>query len=201
MKLYRLLPVILVGVALWLQACQTPADPSPRATQTPEATLGLAGPSLDSYELIETISRGLATLTIYTNLVHPDHVLKIETIQGIRAEDAKALVKDGVMGVEALYAQALSPYPEDLSRKIVSNPAFNPRLIQPADKDAFPYILLYANDRMGYGATSREAIRYKSLVGWHYCPATESLHKVRFFHSLETPDTKLQEAFRAIECQ
>ena len=193
--------ILVTTFSLVLGSCRHPPETVARRPR-PADVLGLQGKGLESYHLEETIPRRFGQLTLWRPDTGSDQVIKVETYRGLDSESAHALVNDGVMGLEALYANALSPYPEDLSREIAGDATFQPRLIQPgaSTEDHFPYLLLFANERLGYGSTTRGAIRYKSLLGWIYCPDTQVLHRIRWFVPLTHSHQDLQEQFRSIHC-
>lgn len=128
-------------------------------------------------------------------------VANIDVFEHIQAADAETITRDGVMGMQALYANALSPYPGDISNKVVTDVAFQPRLFRATNGAVrITYFLVYANDRFGYGVTTKESVRYKSLVGMFYCAGRESFFKVKLFLSPETPDSELVNLLTGMQC-
>src|SRR6185503_14228750 len=92
--------------------------------------------------------------TVYT-FTNGTSVSKIEVLEHIDSSDADVLMQDGVMGIQALYANALSPYPGDISNKVTTDPTYRPRFFSVTNSAvASRYFLLYANDRFGYGAST-----------------------------------------------
>jgi hypothetical protein len=139
--------------------------------------------------------------TVYT-FTNEASVLKIEVLEHIEPSDANILIQDGVMGIQALYANALSPYPGDISNKIATDPAYRPRLVQATNAATrFNYFLLYANDRLGYGATTKDSVKFKSLVGWFHCAARKEFFKVKMFAPLVTSDRDLEAMFFSLRCR
>ena len=154
--------------------------------------------ALRGFVLTETNPR--RDSTVYT-LTNRDSVIRIEVLEHIDAPDAETLRQDGVMGIQALYANALSPYPGDISKEVVSDARFRPQLVrtnwngQPRD-----YVLLFANDRLGYGATTADAVRYRSLQGWFYCERGDIFYKVRCFFPLTARNEALETFFLSLVC-
>ena len=111
------------------------------------------------------------------------------------------MLEDGIMGVQALYANALSPYPGDISKEVVSDGRFRPQLVR-TNRNGQPrdYVLLFANDRLGYGATTADAARYRSLLGWFYCERTDVFYKVRCFIPLTERKEELETFFLSLSC-
>jgi hypothetical protein len=129
-------------------------------------------------------------------------VSKIEVLEQIEAPDASVLVQDGVMGIQALYANALSPYPGDISNQVTGDPAYRPRFFQVTNATvSFTYFLLYANERLGYGATTKDSVKYKSLLGWFHCANRKEFFKVRLFVPLATSDRDLEALLFSLRCR
>jgi hypothetical protein len=60
--------------------------------------------------------------------------------------------------------------------------------------------VLFANDRMGYGATTAEAAAFKSLVTWIYCSERKELCKLRLFAPGAASDAELIGRMGSINC-
>lgn len=139
--------------------------------------------------------------TVYT-LTNNDSVMKIEVLEHIDARDAETLLQDGIMGIQALYANALSPYPGDISKQVTTDPAFQPRLFRTTNAPlTYTYFLLFANDRFGYGATTRDSIKFKSLAGWLYCRSRQEFFKVKLFVPPATSDRIMEAMFISLHCE
>ena len=128
-------------------------------------------------------------------------MLRIEAVPNLGRQGAQTMLDDGIMGVQALYANALSPYPGDISKVVVSDARFRPQLVrtnwhgQPRN-----FVLLFANDRLGYGATTADAVRYRSLLGWFYCERADVFYKVRCFIPLAARQEELETFFLSLSC-
>ena len=134
-------------------------------------------------------------------LTNLESVLKIEVIDGIDSASASTMIADGMMGLQALYANALSPYPGDISREVVSDRHFRPQVVSTnMHGRSLNYALLFANERFGYGVASTDSVRYRSLVGWIHCADRSALYKVRYFAKMTVPDEDLVQLYRRLEC-
>ena len=139
--------------------------------------------------------------TVYT-CTNETSVSRIEVLENIEAADANILVQDGVMGIQALHANALSPYPGDISNKVTTDPVYRPRLCHATNAAVIStYFLLYANDRLGYGTATKDSVKFKSLVGWFHCAARKEFFKVKLFVPLATSDRDLEAAFVSLRCR
>ena len=192
---------LLTAMAASLTAC-APIRPDQRGPATTTAaessTLLPKSKLLAPFQPFETQERRFSTEFTLTN---NSRVLKIEAVPNLGRQGAQTMLEDGIMGVQALYANALSPYPGDISKEVVSDARFRPQLVrtnwngQPRD-----YVLLFANDRLGYGATTADAARYRSLLGWFYCERADVLYKVRYFVPLAARKEELETFFLLLSC-
>ncbi len=178
------------------------------------AAVGCSRPPAERWEAIEDL-RGMKALrgfaveeeTARRNasayaLRRDEVAARIEVVRGIDAASADVLRNEGRVGLEALYSESLSPYPDDISHTIVPRPEYQPRW---SERDAggtrVGWFLLFANDRLGYGAATPEAARYKSLLGWFYRARTERLYTVKLFAPAGWPDARLESIFLSIAAE
>jgi hypothetical protein len=166
--------------------------------------LPVAGPvaaqsfRLAGFELSEVQSRRFSSEMTFTNA---ERLVRIEIVPELDSEGAQTLLNDSIMGVQALYANALSPYPGDISRQVVSDARFRPELVRTNwNSGARQYMLLFANDRFGYGAVTADVVKYRSLLGWIYCERARTFYKVRYFAPLQARREEFEEFFRSLEC-
>jgi hypothetical protein len=179
------------------------AQPSPAFAQTSTTNQSL-------FRLQEAIASGrLGDLALATSDEHravrrctftnTSWTVKIEVLSGLERESAEALIKDGIMGVHALFADALSPYPGDISHRVVTSKRFAPEYRErPLERGAYRYFLLYANECQAYGATSQDAVRFRSLLGWIHDDSGGRLYKVRCFAPLDTANDALESWFLSL---
>lgn len=128
-----------------------------------------------------------------------DEVLELEIITGLDPESAKLLIDDGVMGIHALYADALSAYPENLSRQIKTPERFQPVLAR-KEINGVPCTIftLYATDRRTYGALSDDTAKLRSLLAWVYDQPIETVYKIRIFTPLAVSPGQIQQQFERL---
>jgi hypothetical protein len=165
--------------------------PSPTATFAADFQIG-------HLRLATVQAKRFSSELTLTNL---ESVLKIEVIADLDAASASTMIEDGMMGLQALYANALSPYPGDISREVVSDRRFRPQMVSTnIDGRSLNYALVFANERFGYGVASADAVRYRSLVGWIHCANRSTLYKVRHFAPLTVHDEDLVQFYRRLQC-
>jgi hypothetical protein len=177
-----------IGLGTWIL---TRSGPGPRHSDVPFE-------ALRRFALDDRIDRRFSTLYV---LSRGPLVVKLERFRGIDATGAQSLVDEGQMGLEALYARALSPYPGDLSHKLVARKEYRPRYREVERAGTrYRYYLLYATRRLGYGAVTPEAAKVRALLGWLHCPSTRSFFKVRMYVPVERPHAELEEVFLSLRC-
>jgi hypothetical protein len=183
-------------VALGLAGCSALAPTEPVTRKLPPADA--RGYNLAGFHIAEIQSRRFSSEMTFTNA---EAIVKIEVVPNLDREGAQTLLNDSIMGVQALYANALSPYPGDISRQVVSDHRFRPELVR-TNWGAGPrqYMLLFANDRLGYGAVTADVVQYRSLLGWISCEGGGTFYKVRYFAPLSARREELEAFFRSIEC-
>ncbi len=186
--------VLLFWGLLLLTGCHHVPNPI-RAENPPPLWAGsLRGAGLFGFVPTEESTRRSTTMVTATNQLG---ILKLERLDGLEAESAHRLIEDGIMGLEALYANALSPYPGDISNRVVTEAAFRPKRISDGSRVAF---LLLANDRFGYGGSTTDQIFFKSLLAWRYCEHSGELIKIRLFAPATIHDEVLERWLRSITC-
>jgi hypothetical protein len=181
-------------------AQHSPASPADAAAKPAAPAIAplLRSKELAAFQLSDEVKRRFSTEYTFTNR---ERVLKLEVVSHIDRDNAEVLLKEGVMNVEALYANALSPYPGDISKQVVSDARFHPQFVRTnLNQLTYQYYLVFANERLGYGAVTPDVVKYRSLVGWLYCETAQTLYKLRYFAPLSTPRADLETFFQSFTC-
>jgi hypothetical protein len=148
------------------------------------------------YQFVSQSKDDFSSRLIYR---HGDEDLELEIIAGLDAESAKLLIDDGVMGIHALYADALSAYPESLSRQIKTPERFQPVLTRREIHGLTCTIMtLYATDRRSFGAVSDDTAKRRALLAWVYLPIEHVVYKIRIFAPLTVSPQELQQKFERL---
>ena len=106
-----------------------------------------------------------------------------------------------ISAFDALYADAPSPYPGEVSNKIVCNDQFKPVYREEiTDHASYKYFLLHSTERFGLGACTEDAIKYKHLIGWMYCPQKNMLFIIKYFTPLNNAFDDLEKIFLSFSC-
>jgi hypothetical protein len=104
-------------------------------------------------------------------------VLRVERVGGVSAAEAKTAVSDRVFKLRSIYDPHEDPYFAALTKKTVCPAEFSLRL-----EEGPPVVaLFFSNERLTYGACTREAARYRTFVSFMYCQRTKSLFTVESF--------------------
>ncbi len=128
--------------------------------------------------------------------------MRIEVITGIDSDSAMILTDGEITGIRAIYANALSAYPGEVSHEVECNKKFLPGFYDKRTKLAsHRYILVYSTERFGLGACNEDLVRYKHLLGWTYCPAQEQLLHVKYFAPLEDEFEALERVYFLVSCE
>ena len=180
-----------LAFVVWFLARGPEVQDSPRRPR-------LHSPELVRLSLTGSHKRRLSTLYTYESA---GEILKIKVVPNVDAESARILAESGIMGIEALHAGELSPYPGDISKRILRNQAYRPRLRKiPGPEGERVFYLLHANERLGFGAATPEGIRYRALIGWFYCESSSTWFQLKYFAPLATENDALERLFLSFTC-
>lgn len=134
--------------------------------------------------------------------IKDDRILRLETIADLDPDSAATLMREGALGIQALYANALSDYPDDLSQKVATPPRFRPVFVETVSGEVpRAYFLLYATDRLTVGAASDDTATKRALLGWVYCKDDQALYRIEVFAPRETEPKDLEDFFLTLSCQ
>ncbi len=114
-------------------------------------------------------------------------VLKISSLDNIDKASAEIVLSDQIQTINALYADALSPYPGEISNEIMCPERFKPEFhTRQTPWLDYTYFTLFATDRFTYGACTEDLVKYKSILAWTYCSKKNTFYRFEFFIPIET---------------
>ncbi|MBI1841506.1 MAG: hypothetical protein HYR88_11735 [Verrucomicrobia bacterium] len=186
--------LLLLSCLATLTACQSQPNVRRGGDIQPPWAGQLRGEGLRGFVVTEEFNRRSTIMITATNHVG---ILKLERFDGLEAESAHRMIEDGIMGLEALYANALSPYPGDISNRVVTEAAYRPKRVADGAHAAF---LVFANDRFGYGGTTADQCVYRSVLAWRYSDHSGELTRIRLFVPRGVRDEVLERWLRSIAC-
>lgn len=162
--------------------------------------IGISSEKLKGFRMIKKMSQRESEIYVFEN-DSEKAFLQIEKIEQINRKSAGILIQDKIVSVQAIYANAFSAYPGEVSNKIVCNDSFKPVYSERTMGDIFyRYYLLYSTERFGLGACSEDIVRYKHLLGWMYCPQMQRLYSVKYFMPLNNDFAELEQLFLSLSC-
>ena len=121
-----------------------------------------------------------------------DEIIKINKISNMTETEQESYMQDTFLVIKSLYREINSPYPGKFSNKIKCPEEFIP--IEKKELN-HTYLVLYANDRLNYGACSWDLIEYKTIFSFIECDST--LFQVELF----IPKKKNSSVFSFVLCQ
>jgi len=158
----------------------------------------LSEKALGDLTLVESIKEKGVEKSIWTK---PGYRLQVEKFVAMDPGSSQSLVRDELLGIKALYADALSAYPGQISNTIVCpeeyQPVFRRGRVPGRTQE---YVLLYATERFGLGACTQDSVFYKHLRGWLYCPMRKELYIVRYFMPPDQDFMLAENIFFSLSC-
>ncbi len=162
--------------------------------------IGINSEKLKDFRLIKEMDHKDSKIYVFENDKERGF-LQIEKIEQINRKSADILIKDKIVSVQAIYANAFSAYPGEVSNKIVCSDAFKPVYFERTISDtSYRYYFLYSTERFGLGACSEDIVKYRHLLGWIYCPQSQKLYGVKYFMPLHNNFGELEQLFLSFSC-
>ena len=109
---------------------------------------------------------------------HENIIARIELVENIEEREAQLYTEDKKTSIESIFLSEPAHYPGIITRNVECPDEFQPiRGI----KDGVSYYILYASERFSYGVCSRDEVRYRSLIGFLYCPQNGVFIEMKLF--------------------
>ncbi len=61
-------------------------------------------------------------------------------------------------------------------------------------------MILYSNERFGFGVCDYDAIKYKQLVMWKYCDSTNRFNTLKLFIDENSTNKQLHDFIKYLKC-
>ena len=90
----------------------------------------LVSEQLDRFQLTDSYARERSRFAVWRGVTGPERVLQQELRTDVDAAQAAQLLADEIMRLEAVYADAVSPYPGQISNQITSTGRLLPKRYQ-----------------------------------------------------------------------
>ncbi|MDO8551808.1 MAG: hypothetical protein Q7S03_03980 [bacterium] len=104
-----------------------------------------------------------------------DNIIRVEVRSNLSSEEAKSLTRSQVTKINALFANAISPYPGAISDEIVCPEEFKP-VYKTSNINGLEVTSLtgFLNNRLVFGACSQDQAAYKDVLSLFYCKKPKS---------------------------
>ncbi len=132
---------------------------------------------LDKYSLKEIYQK---TNSVYRALYTNDkNMLRIEIRNGINQNEAQKSIDAQTARMEALFADATSPYPGDITNEISCGEKFKPKMtIENINGIRITHFTGYLNNRLTFGACTEDQAVYKGIEALFYCNNQSKLYQM-----------------------
>ncbi|MCL4338146.1 hypothetical protein M1271_00475 [Patescibacteria group bacterium] len=112
---------------------------------------------------------------LYTN---DKDILRVEIRSGINETEAQKSIDAQTARMEALFADATSPYPGDITNEISCNSKFKPKMaIENINGIRITHFTGYLNNRLTFGACTDDQAVNKGIEALFYCSSQRKLYQ------------------------
>lgn len=126
-----------------------------------------------------------------------DVILKLSRFDDMGSEEAASYISSKLFVIDSLYREMRSPYPGALSNRIGCAEEFKPATIENSSRR---YHLLYATDRLTYGACSWDLIAYRAILSFLHCEKSNALYQIEIFVPREGYTALYEESLIGLSC-
>lgn len=115
--------------------------------------------------------------------------LQIMRVENMGEEEAESYVSLQRSLVESLFKDGISPYPGQISGTIQCADAYLPHVDESRTANSLKVTyLLYATERLTFGACADDLIAYRALLSYSYCSGKKELYEIRHFTPKSSAD-------------
>jgi len=109
---------------------------------------------------------------------HENIIARIELVENMEEREAQLYTEDKKVSIESIFLSEPAHYPGIITRNVECPDEFHPIS---GTKDGVSYYILYASERFSYGVCSLSEVKYKSLIGFLYCPQNDVFLEMKLF--------------------
>ncbi len=153
-------------------------------------------------EKFKKVEEYQSTATTHSSLFARDNILlRVSTEFGVNKETADKLLKSKTTQVMAVYTDAVSPYPGELSDKISCDKQFEPQF-STIDSNGITISTFrgFYNDRLSFGVCNKNQISFQGNLSFFYCPKYEQFHTLEYaLPFTETPNQNFEELKKVLK--
>lgn len=157
---------------------------------------------LDEFKLRETYENSLSTYRAL--LANNSDLLRVEVRSDLNPDEAANLITGQTVRMKTLFADAVAPYPGEITNEISCDSKFKPvyteEKIYGIDISSFTG---YLNDRLTFGACTDEQAAYRSILSLFYCPNQKKMYQVEIISPkdiFEKNEKKYREMAHSFRC-
>ena len=148
---------------------------------------------VNKFNLVET-SQDYSSVTYKGN--YNNNILKIKKYADISEKNVNDYINERLFFLNSLYREINSPYPGQLSNKVKCGDEFTPIEV---DNAPYNYFILYATERLTYGACSWDLIEYRSSLFFQYCE-NDGLYFIELFFPVEADSEQYESQLKQLSC-
>jgi hypothetical protein len=154
---------------------------------------------IESNNFIERFE--LKKMTSYDSVIftgeYEDKIIKIKKYDDFDLEKSEQYISDKMFVINSLYREIHSPYPGELSNRIGCPEEYKPIK---KENQPFNYYIIYASERLSYGACSDDLIRYKAINYFLYCEKENNFYHIELFIPKEENVSHYETLVKSIKC-
>jgi len=130
--------------------------------------------------------------------------IRIEVKSAVQERLAEENIQGEIVRMKALFENALSPYPGELSNEIQCSKEFKPVLkTETINNTQVSYFTGFLNQRMVFGSCVKDQAIYKGILTLFYCPAKKQLFQLEIIapaDSFNKAPEKYQQMLESVSC-
>lgn len=112
-------------------------------------------------------------------LERDNDLLRVDITSSVAKEQANRLIQTRIAKMKALFENATSPYPGEISDEIVCDKRFKPTFTSEGINGIpVSYFTGYLNSRLTYGACTEDQAVNKGIMTLFYCPAQRKVYQL-----------------------
>jgi len=108
--------------------------------------------------------------------------VRIRTYEAEDSDKASLIISGDLALVKSSYATSFSPYIGVITREITCGEKFLPREYNfSLNNMAYPYLIMYTNQRLNLGVCNEDSVTFKMLIGWFYNDEERKVYRLTYF--------------------
>ena len=143
---------------------------------------------------------------VYRALFSKDsNLLRVDIRSNISESEAAKQIEVQITRMKALFENAASPYPGEISDEVVWDKELIPQLEErEVNRIQASHFTGYLNDRLVFGACTQDQAIYRGILALFYCPNQKQLFQLEIItprDNYETNENKYLQMLNSIGCK